>query len=163
MITVYKILVLVFLYFLSYRISNVQKSTMAFRHLTTDDGFLWITSNNGGVNKFDPATETFTYYRNDSEGQFVGYDYDLVEDNRGDIWFVGDHGLFHVNTQTGLITCSLSAINRLAAHNICEDKAGNLRILVYSPVALIKYNHQTSRHSVLSTGMAGLFGQKVRL
>ncbi len=257
MITVYKIQILVFLYFLSDGISNAQKSPMAFGHLTTDDGlsqnyvyailqdsqgfmwfatrdglnrydgntfivykhnpddtnslsanftvdiieddngFLWIACNNGGVNKFnpttgrftrymhdpdnpkslsdnsvesmtkdshgqlwfgtafnglnkfDPATETFSCYRNDSEGQFVGYVYDLFEDNRGDIWFVGDRGLFHVNTQTGLITHSLTAINRLAAHNISEDKAGNLWILAYSPlVGLVKYDRQTSRFTI---------------
>ncbi len=265
MITVYKILILVFFYFLSVEISIAQKSTMAFRHLTNEDGLsqchifailqdrqgfmwfatqdglnrydgytfvvykhnpdnpeslsdnvirdlveddngnLWIATSTGGINKFDPtterfthyrhdpdnpnsisgntvlsialdnhgylwfgtdffglnkfdqATETFTHYRNDSYGQFVGQINDIIEDSHGDIWFVGNRGLHHMNTQTGKITCPSATINRFSADYIYEDKAGSLWMLAYSPAALIKYDPKAERITEYPLDAIGLF------
>ncbi len=265
MITVYKILILVFFYFLSVEISIAQKSTMAFRHLTNEDGLsqchifailqdrqgfmwfatqdglnrydgytfvvykhnpdnpeslsdnvirdlveddngnLWIATSTGGINKFDPtterfthyrhdpdnpnsisgntvlsialdnhgylwfgtdffglnkfdqATETFTHYRNDSYGQFVGQINDIIEDSHGDIWFVGNRGLHHMNTQTGKITCPPATIDRFSADYIYEDKAGSLWMLAYSPAALIKYDPKAERLTEYPLDAIGLF------
>ena len=82
-----------------------------------------------GLNKFDPATETFTRYRNDSNGQFVGTVNSVIEDSHRDIWFVGTRGLFHLSPQTGQITRPPATMDRLAADYIHEDKAGNLWML----------------------------------
>ena len=67
-------------------------------------GYLWFGTVDSGLDKFDPVTETFTHYRNDSDGQFVGRITKVIEDRQGDIWFVGERGLFHLNPQTGQIT-----------------------------------------------------------
>jgi ligand-binding sensor domain-containing protein len=63
-----------------------------------------------------------------------------------DIWFVGTRGLFHLSPQTGQITRPSATIDRFAADYIHEDKASNLWMLVYSPVArLVKYDRQAER------------------
>ena len=109
-------------------------------------GYLWVGTVDDGLNKFDPATETFTRYRNDSNGQFVGTVNSIIEDSHRDIWFVGTRGLFHLSPQTGQITRPPATIDRLAADYIHEDKAGNLWMLAYSPVArLVKYDRQAER------------------
>ena len=69
-------------------------------------GHLWFATADSGLDRFDPATETFTHYRNDSKGQSVGWITRVIEDSHRDIWFVGERGLFHLNSQTGQITLS---------------------------------------------------------
>ena len=60
-------------------------------------GYLWFGTEDSGLDKFDPTTGTFTHYRNDSDGQFVGRITQVIADRQGDIWFVGERGLFHLN------------------------------------------------------------------
>ena len=109
-------------------------------------GSLWVGTVDEGLNKLDPATETFTRFRNDSNGQSVGTVNSIIEDSHQDIWFVGTRGLFHLSPQTGRITRPSATIDRFAADYIHEDKAGNLWMLVYSPVArLVKYDRQAER------------------
>jgi PAS domain S-box-containing protein len=109
-------------------------------------GYLWIGTVDDGLNKLDPATETFTRYRNDSNGQFVGTVNSIIEDSHRDIWFVGTRGLFHLSPQTEQITRLPVPTDRFAADYIHQDKAGNLWMLVYSPVArLVKYDRQAER------------------
>jgi streptogramin lyase len=67
-------------------------------------GDLWLGTLDSGLDKFDPSTGTFTHYRNDSDGQFIGRITQLISDSHGDIWCVGERGVFHLNPQTGLLT-----------------------------------------------------------
>ena len=116
-------------------------------------GHVWVGTVDGGLNKFDPATETFTGYRNDSDGQFVGEINSIIEDSHRDIWFTGPRGLFHLRPQTGQITRLPETIDHLAADYLHEDKAGNLWMLAYSPVAqLVKYDRQAERFTEYSFG-----------
>src|SRR5271157_5333114 len=109
-------------------------------------GHLWVGTVEDGLNKFDPATETFTHYRHDSDGQFVGEINSIIEDSHRDIWFAGPRGLFHLSPQTGQITRLPATIDRLAVDYLHEDKAGNLWMLAYSPVALlVKYDRRAVR------------------
>jgi ligand-binding sensor domain-containing protein/signal transduction histidine kinase len=109
-------------------------------------GYLWVGTVDEGLNKLDPATDTFTRYRNDSNGQSVGTVNSIIEDSHRDIWFVGTRGLFHLSPQTGQITRPSAAIDRFAADYIHEDKASNLWMLAYSPVArLVKYDRRAER------------------
>jgi len=103
-------------------------------------GYFWFGSDFSGLNKFDPSTETFTRYRNDSEGKFVDRITDIVEDKRGDIWFVGNRGLHHVDPNTGQITRPPATIDRIKSDYITEDEAGNLWMVAWTPNALVKYN-----------------------
>ena len=107
-------------------------------------GHVWVATLDSGLDRFDPATETFTHYRNDSAGQFVGWVRRVIEDAQGEIWFVGDRGLFHVNQQTGQVTRSATTMKALSAFDVHEDSNGEFWFLTSSPiVGLIRYNRQT--------------------
>ena len=70
----------------------------------------------------------------------------MIAGRQGDIWFVGERGLFHLNPQTGQITRPPATINSLAADYVYEDDAGNLWMLAWSPiVGLVKYDRQAER------------------
>ena len=126
----------------------------AVKSLAQDSrGHLWVGTVDGGLNKFDPATEAFTRYRNDSDGQFVGEINSIIEDSSREIWFAGPRGLFHLSPQTGQITRLRATIDRLAVDCLHEDKAGNLWMLAYSPVALlVKYDRRAERFTAYPFG-----------
>jgi len=109
-------------------------------------GYLWFGTEDEGLDKLDARTGTFTHYRNDSDGQFVGRITQVIADSRDDIWFVGERGLFQLNQQTGQITCPPATRNNLGAESVYEDEVGNLWMLVDSPVfGLVKYDRQAQR------------------
>jgi ligand-binding sensor domain-containing protein len=62
-------------------------------------GYVWFGTETSGLDKFDPRTGTFTHYRNDSAGQFVGRITQVIADRQGEIWFVGERGVFHLDQQ----------------------------------------------------------------
>jgi ligand-binding sensor domain-containing protein/signal transduction histidine kinase len=109
-------------------------------------GYLWFGTEDSGLDKLDPTTGTFTHYRKDSDGHFVGRISQVIEGRHREIWFVGERGLFHLNSQTGQITRPLSGRNGLSAESVYEDEAGNLWMLADSPiVGLVKYDRRAER------------------
>ena len=108
-------------------------------------GYLWFGTEFSGLNKFDPVTETFTRYRNNSEGQFVDRITYIIEDKQGDIWFVGNGGLHHMDPQTEQITRPPATIGRVQADHISEDEAGNLWMVSWSPNGLVKYDPRSEK------------------
>ena len=109
-------------------------------------GYLWIGTQDSGLDKFDPATEIFTHYHADRDTQFGGRITSITEDSYGDIWFVGERGLFHLNFKTGQIASPPGSINGLAADSVYEDKEGNFWMLAWAPiVGLIKYDPRAER------------------
>jgi ligand-binding sensor domain-containing protein/signal transduction histidine kinase len=110
-------------------------------------GHLWFGTVDSGLDKFDPRTGGFTHYLNDSNGQFVGRVTKVIAGRQGDIWFVGERGLFHLNPETGQITRPPGTITTpLAADYVYEDDAGNLWMLTWSPiVGLVKYDRRAER------------------
>ena len=78
--------------------------------------------------------------------QFVGRITQVIADSHGDIWFVGERGLFHLNQQTGRITRPPATRHGLSADSVYEDEAGNLWMLTNSPVVgLVKYDRRAER------------------
>ena len=117
------------------------KSVAQDRH-----GYFWFGTEDSGLDMLDPRLGTFTHYRTDSDGQFVGRITQVIEDRHGDIWFTGERGLFHVNQQTGEITRRPAAINGLSADSVIEDEAGNLWMLATAPVVgLVRYDGRAER------------------
>lgn len=111
-----------------------------------DRGYLWFATLDGGVDKFDPATKKFAHYLNDSDGRFVGRLTKIIVGRRGEIWVVGEHGLFSLNQQSGQITRARGTGNDLSAESVYEDEGGNLWMLSDSPtVGLMKYDRQAER------------------
>ena len=126
-------------------------------------GFLWFGTEASGLDKFNPATGAFTHYLNDSDGQFVGRITKVINGRQGDIWFVGERGLFHLNPQTGQITRPPSAGGNLGADYLYQDEVGNLWMLTYSPiVGLIKYDRKAERliKYPVGAGAVGLVSSK---
>ena len=128
-------------------------------------GYLWFGTSDSGLDKFEPSTGAFTHYRNDSKGQFVGRITKVIAGRQGDIWFVGERGLFHLNPQTGQITQPPANIaNGLAADYVYQDDAGNLWMLTWSPiVGLVKYDLQAERLTKypVGAGAAGVAGSNL--
>ena len=109
-------------------------------------GCLWFGTEASGLDKFDPRTGTFTHYRNDSAGQFVGRITQVIADRQGEIWFVGERGVFHLDQQAGQITRPPATRNVPSAENVYEDEAGNFWMIANSPiVGLVKYDRQAER------------------
>ena len=50
-------------------------------------GSLWFGTEDSGLDKLDPTTGTFTHYRNDSDGHFVGRISQVIEDRHREIVF----------------------------------------------------------------------------
>jgi streptogramin lyase len=73
-----------------------------------DQGYLWIATNFGGVNKFDPGTERFVRYRHDpNNSNSIGGDSveTIARDGRGYLWFgTDDNGLDKFDPSTGNFT-----------------------------------------------------------
>jgi ligand-binding sensor domain-containing protein/signal transduction histidine kinase len=109
-------------------------------------GYVWFGTEASGLDKFDPRTGTFNHYRNDSAGQFVGRITQVIADRQGEIWFVGERGVFHLDQQAGQITRPPATSNVPSAENVYEDEAGNLWMMANSPiVGLVKYDRQAER------------------
>ncbi len=106
-------------------------------------GELWLGTNNGGVNKFNRASKTFTSYQSQSPGLTIS---NIFEDRNGHIW-IGTHasGLFLYDRKTntfkkfsekdGLIYDGVVAIN--------EDNANNLWITSFRGISIL--NLQTNK------------------
>jgi ligand-binding sensor domain-containing protein/signal transduction histidine kinase len=109
-------------------------------------GSLWLGTEDSGLDRFDPATKTFTHYRTDSDGLFLGRISQVIADSDREIWVAGERGLFHLDPQAGRFVHLAATRNGLSADSVYEDKAGNLWILADSPVVgLVKYDRRTER------------------
>ena len=109
-------------------------------------GYLWFGTIDSGLDRFDPRSGRFTHYRNDGNSRFVGRITKVIAGRQGDIWFVGERGLFHLNPHTGEITRPPAIPYGLTAESVYEDDAGNLWILADSPiVGLVEYDPKAER------------------
>ena len=91
------------------------------------DGLLWIGTDDGGLNRFDPATETFTAYENHLTGPSSVEP--IHEDQAGRLW-IGDYigGLHLIDRKTGPVkryTIADGMPNNTVI-NILEDDEGFL-------------------------------------
>lgn len=74
------------------------------------DGVLWLGTTGGGVDRFDPATETFTHHRHDpssptSLSSNSISEKGLLEDRQGVLWVgTNDSGLNRIDPLTGAVT-----------------------------------------------------------
>jgi serine/threonine protein kinase len=63
-------------------------------------GSLWVGTNGGGLNRFDPVSETFTAYT-EKEGLANNIVCGILEDNDGNLWLSTGNGLSCFNPKTG--------------------------------------------------------------
>ncbi|MEM7582441.1 MAG: two-component regulator propeller domain-containing protein [Acidobacteriota bacterium] len=105
------------------------------------DGILWIGTHLGGLNRFDPVTETFTHYRHRPDDVTSLSDDDvraITQDRSGNLW-IGTQGggLNRFHPETGSFTRyqrrddDPTALSHDDVRAIVEDQAGNLWIGTY--------------------------------
>lgn len=66
-------------------------------------GTLWFTTFGGGINKFDPKNQQFTYFTED-EGLPNNAVYGMLEDNEGNLWCSTNRGICRFNPQNNRVT-----------------------------------------------------------
>ena len=111
-----------------------------------DEGNIWIGTQAGGMNIYNPNTETFTRFYREAEFQF-DFDFNWVHvalcDKDGDIWLAAElsGGIINFNKSTGTITSywlntddSTSWMNRVSL--IHEDRTGKLWVGTYKGLYL---------------------------
>jgi signal transduction histidine kinase/ligand-binding sensor domain-containing protein len=124
-------------------------------------GIIWIGLWSKGLDRFDPASQTFTHFSHDpSDSASLSNNTisSLLEDSRGNLW-VGTHGglhLFHPEkgtfTRFQNIPGDTTSLSNNQVRVIYEDKQGNLWIGTGSPWGsesgpdeggLNRYNYET--------------------
>ena len=139
--------------FTTYAHDPENPNSLALNYLWTmraaPDGALWLSMWGGGLDKFDPATETFTHYRH-KEGDPDSLATDLVnasfQDSKGFIWVAHDKGLDRLDPRTGAFKHYLPDPDNPRSisgpgNQILEDAHGSLWIGTYA--GLDKYNPAT--------------------
>ncbi len=101
------------------------------------DGYLWIGTEGGGLNRFNPNTESFIHYKNqigDSLSLSNNSVYSILEDTRGNLWVGTYNGLNKFDRNLKKIIRYQNQPNNphSLSHNrisfILEDHNGNLWI-----------------------------------
>jgi signal transduction histidine kinase/ligand-binding sensor domain-containing protein/DNA-binding response OmpR family regulator len=98
------------------------------------DNKVWIGTSASGLDRFDPATKTFTHFvRGDGDAQLSSNAIDvLLEDRAGNIWIGTDEGginVYHPATRSFTRYLHSHAANSLCDNTILalyEDKKGNI-------------------------------------
>ncbi|MBE7469739.1 MAG: hypothetical protein DPW09_28045 [Anaerolineae bacterium] len=142
--------------FTTYKHDPANPNSLSHNHIRDlfedQEGLIWIATEGGGVNKFDPRTETFTRYLPDPKnpnslaGDRV---FTIFQDSAGNFWFVGGGltGLNKFNPATQTYTRYVSDPNNPATFqgggvwDMLEDEAGNLWLAATNLLA--KYNPTT--------------------
>ena len=104
-------------------------------------GMIWVGTNGGGINKFDPQQTGFRHYRQGS-ANLAGLPNNNVwafyQDRAGALWIGADSTLLRFNqrlnnaqgnfTHFALPTVTSTDVSRSQVRAICEDRAGTLWI-----------------------------------
>lgn len=117
-----------------------------------ENGILWLSIWGGGLDKFDPSTETFTHYQHDPKnpnslsGNFV---WSSFEDSRGHIWVATETGLNKLDPTTNQITRYIhdpknpKSLSDNGVTMIQEDASGHLWIGTYNGLNQFDPNTET--------------------
>ncbi len=98
-------------------------------------GILWIGTGFGGVNRFDPAADSFTHYQHDpaNRGSLSGNAAKCIfQDTSGALWVGTSNGLDRLDQATGNFTHyqnnsqDAGSLSSNDVVDISEDRAGNL-------------------------------------
>lgn len=103
------------------------------------DGLLWVGTNNGGVNSFDPVTGKFRSYLNVKDAFFAITS--IYEDNRNRLWVCTYlSGLFQLDRKTGRYRnyTEKDGLIHNTVYNMQEDASGQL--WVTTPKGLTRIN-----------------------
>jgi diguanylate cyclase (GGDEF)-like protein len=134
--------------------SNSISSSFVQTIIEDRNGNFWLGTRAGGLNRFDPKTETFTHYKANSN-DFNGLSHNdvvtLFEDHSGNIW-IGTRGggLNRYNVKTQMFshysydTNNISSLSNNNVTTITEDQDGSLWIGTDGG-GLNRFNPQTEK------------------
>jgi ligand-binding sensor domain-containing protein/signal transduction histidine kinase len=112
-------------------------------------GRIWIGTNGGGLNCYDPATGKFTVYREPMNG--FSHITTIHEDPNGTLW-VGDyfHGLFSFNPDKGITKhyTTVQGLSHNSVMGIVSDEEGYLWLSTFN--GLSRFDPATSRFRTYS-------------
>jgi len=100
-------------------------------------GYLWVGTRLGGLNRYDPTTDSFTHYLNDLENpNSLSSDHvnTLLEDSHGILWVGTENGLNRFDPRSGLFQqfrYNPSDVDSISSNNITalfENSDGTLWI-----------------------------------
>ncbi len=70
-------------------------------HFYEDErGVVWVATSGGGLNRFDPATQTFTWFTESNSGLQNNTIYGILPDEMGNLWLSSNRGLIRFNSKT---------------------------------------------------------------
>ena len=67
-----------------------------------DNGYLWISTYGGGLNRFNPKTEEFVVFTTQNSGLPSNSIYGLLPDNHGNFWLSSNRGISKFNPATNV-------------------------------------------------------------
>ncbi|MBE9475440.1 MAG: histidine kinase, partial [Chloroflexi bacterium] len=130
-------------------------------------GILWIATSNGGLNRFDPATQTFSHFLNDPEDPNSLSDNSIIslfEDSDGILWLgTLNNGLERFDPDSKTFS-HYPQLGDGTIQRIIEDSAGNLWFSIFGG-GLGKLNPETgliSRYHHNPENPASLSTDKIR-
>ncbi len=109
----------------SWRIQDGSVPAGIFSIAQTSDGFLWMTSVNQGMYRFDGVQ--FVPWTLPVDGRTIDHIVSVHGDRAGGLWAVGEHEVFHLKGRAVVAHFALEA--QLRTGNTSEDPDGSLWIL----------------------------------
>ena len=115
--------------------SNSLSNNNTFPLIESRDGLIWIGTDPGGLNVYDPVTGQFTIYRHDDDNPNSLPDdsvWSLLEDSAGNIWVGTRNGLSRLDRESVLFANYMPdaenprALASGVVYRIYEDRAGTI-------------------------------------
>lgn len=123
--------------------------------LTDSKGTLWV-STNGGLARYDKATDDFTSYRADGKNGLLWHDLTgIAQDKKGQIWVTSTNGLYVLNPQTGQFSAYSTADGLPSDHldDCCIDDTGNLWITTNQGLSVLDFHTHKFRNFYTTDGL----------
>ena len=129
---------------------NSLSNNNTFALMESRDGLIWVGTDPGGLNVYDPGTGKFGLYHHDPENPNSLADdsiWSLLEDKDGSIWIGTRNGLSHLDRETGAFKNYLPdpenprALATTVVYRLYQDKSGT--VWVGTRFGLQRYDPQT--------------------
>jgi ligand-binding sensor domain-containing protein/signal transduction histidine kinase len=105
--------------------SSVSNDTISYL-LIDREGILWLGTRDG-LNKFDPVTQRFTAYRDETSAISAGQMWSMVEDHDGDLWIGSEgSGLMKFDRKTQRLRAGAATVDNPYVSAVYIDRANGL-------------------------------------
>jgi len=122
------------------------------------DGSLWIGMQGGGLDRFDPVSQTFTHFlpeQGNPNSLVSEWVFAVVIDSFGKIWVGTEGGLSCLDPKTGIFTNYISGKIDFNTRTIYQDEQGMIWIGTNSGLHLFNQELQTFTSYNTDDGLAG--------